>query len=277
MFLCLTRLLIKHSKSPLSTPRDSRDHFPRYCFRGKVLMPKAVRFRVHEGMHPCSTRQSTLRVFFSHSLTRPNSIPCTTKHAPNTREPRNSCRFSLGSTQNISSRGGSEVGTGSQNQAESFVTRTGGAQSTVNNNPETHSQESRRRSDDNPAQRARGVQNGSTLLETRAPHISALGYFVGDARQPVMPAGAALHGRALVGNHHPRPPTSKGSLPSPPALTPGEQPYGVAHPLSPASMGSPPRRHRNSNWGEEGVRLAAEEKENSRQTVPFVVSGTLLG
>ncbi|CAB1107847.1 unnamed protein product [Ectocarpus sp. CCAP 1310/34] len=42
-------------------------------------------------------------------------------------------------------------------------------------------------------------------------------------------------------------------------------------------MGSPPRRHRNSNWGEEGARLAAEEAENARQTIPFVVSGTLLG
>lgn len=136
-------------------------------------------------------------------------------------------------------------------------------------------------SDDNAkksagSQLSRTYSGSSTLLES-PPKISALGYFVEDARRPVTPSGAALHGRALVGSHHPRPRSSKRPLPLPPAVTPGEQPYGETHPLSPTSMGSPPRRHRNSNWGEEGVPQAEEEVKNSRQTVPFVVSGTMLG
>ncbi|CAM9575653.1 unnamed protein product [Ectocarpus fasciculatus] len=117
------------------------------------------------------------------------------------------------------------------------------------------------------------------LLGTRAPHISALGYFIEDPRPLAAPSVSGLHGRALFGSNHRRPRSSpsRPPLPPPPAITPGEQPYGDAHPLSPTSMGSPPRRHRNSNWGEEGARLAVEEAENARQTVPFVVSGTLLG
>lgn len=83
----------------------------------------------------------------------------------------------------------------------------------------------------------------------------------------------ALHGRALSRNDRP----SSFKRPLSPAIKPGEQPFGAAHPLSPTNMGSPPRRHRNSNWGEEGMRLAEEEETNARQTVPFVVSGTLLG
>ena len=137
---------------------------------------------------------------------------------------------------------------------------------------------------DGEAQTSAGAQHGIThnggsraLLRAPAPQISALGYFVEDFRRPVTPPGTALHGRALVGSHHPLPRSSKRPLPLPPAVTPGDQPYGEAHPLSPTSMGSPPRRHRNSNWGEEGVRLAEEEAKNSRQTVPFVVSGTMLG
>lgn len=205
-------------------------------------------------------------------------------HPQDTRELRHSYRFSLGSAREISTRGESETGRGSLGQAEGLVVDIRGFQSKAKNSPEAHAQESWRRSDDTSQQRERGVQSGSThsnrdstLLGPRAPHISALGYFVGGSRRPVMRSSTALHGRALVGNHHPRPSISKQSLPSPPAITPGEQPYGVAHPLSPTSMGSPSRRHRNSNWGEEGVRLAAEEMENCRQTVPFIVSGTLLG
>ncbi|CAM9334082.1 unnamed protein product [Ectocarpus sp. 13 AM-2016] len=118
------------------------------------------------------------------------------------------------------------------------------------------------------------------LFGTHSPHIGALGYFIEEPRPQVAPsASPGLHGRALFGSNHRRPRSSpsRPSLPPPPAITPGEQPYGDAHPLSPTSMGSPPRRHRNSNWGEEGARLAAEEAENARQTIPFVVSGTLLG
>ncbi|CAN0229206.1 unnamed protein product, partial [Ectocarpus sp. 6 AP-2014] len=118
------------------------------------------------------------------------------------------------------------------------------------------------------------------LLGTHSPHISALGYFIEEPRPQAAPsASPGLHGRALFGSNHRRPRSSpsRPPLPPPPAITPGEQPYGDAHPLSPTSMGSPPRRHRNSNWGEEGARLAAEEAENARQTIPFVVSGTLLG
>lgn len=92
------------------------------------------------------------------------------------------------------------------------------------------------------------------------------------------PSLSALHGKALVGSHHSYKAGGRSSKrPYTPAITPGEQPYGVSHPLSPTSMGSPPRRHRNSNWGEEGTRLAEEEEENSRRTAPFIVSGTMLG
>ncbi|CAM9126713.1 unnamed protein product, partial [Hapterophycus canaliculatus] len=118
---------------------------------------------------------------------------------------------------------------------------------------------------------------GNALPGSRVPHISALGYFVEDSRRHVTPSVAALHGRGLVGNHRPRSPSFKRPLPPPPAVSPGEQPFGAAHPLSPTSIGSPPRRHCNSNWGEEGVRLAEEEVINSRRTVPFIVSGTMLG
>lgn len=224
----------------------------------------------------CSTQNPTL-VFTACILPEKIRAYMHTKHTPQFHvELRHSCRFSPGSAKEFPTRGESEAGKGSPGQAESLVD-IAGIQSKVKNNPEAYTQEARKRSDDSLQQRARGIQSSSALLGTRAPHISALGYFVGDSRRPVTPSGAALHGRALVGNHHPRPSTSKRSLPSPPAVTPGEQPYGVAHPLSPTSMGSPPRRHRNSNWGEEGVRLAAEEMKNSRQTVPFIVSGSLLG
>lgn len=126
-----------------------------------------------------------------------------------------------------------------------------------------------------------GGENRSSrdpFLGMRAPHISALGYFLEDPRPLTAPSVSGLHGRALFGSNHPaRSSPSRPPLPPPPALTPGEQPYGDAHPLSPTSMGSPPRRHRNSNWGEEGAHLAVEEAENARQTIPFVVSGTMLG
>lgn len=196
-------------------------------------------------------------------------------------------RFLCGSTTEVSIRGESKAGNGSPCQAENLTIDIGIAESTGKKNKgvartaeHAHTVEPTRSEDKAQHVVTDGLDAGAKtrLLGTRAPHISALGYFVENPRPNVTPsAGAALHGRALVGNHCSRPSSSKRPLPPPPAVTPGEQPYGASHPLSPTSMGSPPRRHRNSNWGEEGVPLAVEEVENSRQTVPFIVSGTMLG
>ncbi|CAM9224439.1 unnamed protein product [Laminaria digitata] len=122
-------------------------------------------------------------------------------------------------------------------------------------------------------------RRSAAVLRTQSPYIGALGYYVGeDSGSSRRVAKSSLHGKALVGSHHCYT-AGRGASKRPytPAITPGEQPYGASHPLSPTSMGSPPRRHRNSNWGEEGTRLALEEEENSRRTAPFIVSGTMLG
>lgn len=99
------------------------------------------------------------------------------------------------------------------------------------------------------------------------------------ARLRVGAPRTAFQGKALVGS---RPaPLSRRFSSSTSALQPGDGQSDVdavaSHPLSPTSTGSPPRQHRNFNWGQEGTRLAPEEEKKSRSTVPFVVSSTLLG